>query len=97
MAVLGLIYCSKILAQGGKKDATFRSEAFKPYVKKYDYKNSHTYLVFFDGALNVQKAGKILDASYPCITVFHGAEHVLSLFLQYCKIPSDQGETTLLV
>ena len=36
-------------------------------------------MVFFDGASNVQKAGKILAASYPHITIFHGDDHVLSL------------------
>ena len=29
---------------------------------------------------NVQKAGRILEAKYPRITVIHGAEHVISLF-----------------
>lgn len=37
-------------------------------------------LVIFDGASNVQKAGKILEARYPRLSVVHGAEHVLSLF-----------------
>ena len=37
-------------------------------------------LVFFDGASNVQNAGLILKAYNPCITVGHGAEHVVWLF-----------------
>ena len=80
VAVLGMKYCSKHLAQGGKKYANFISEAFQLYLKKYDEKKSRTYLVLFDGASNVQKAVNILAVSYPQITVLHGAEHVLSLF-----------------
>ena len=46
-------------------------------------------LVFFDGASNVQNAGRILSARYPRITVGHGAEHVVSLFFSdvFNKIP----------
>ncbi len=48
-------------------------------------------LVFFNGASNVQNAGKILRAFSPCVTVGHGAEHVASLlflmFTQRLKTP----------
>jgi hypothetical protein len=39
-------------------------------------------LVLFDGASNVQKAGRILAIHHPRITVVHGAEHVTSLFFK---------------
>jgi hypothetical protein len=47
-------------------------------------------LVFFDGASNVQNAAKILRVFNPCITVEHGAEHVVSLFFAdiYTKVKS---------
>jgi hypothetical protein len=47
-------------------------------------------LVFFDGASNVQNAGKILRAFNPRITVGHGAEHVVSLLFAdvYTKVKS---------
>jgi hypothetical protein len=38
--------------------------------------------VFFDGASNVQKAGKIMQVRYPLVMVLHGAEHVVSLFFK---------------
>ena len=41
--------------------------------------------LFFDGAANVQKAGEILAATYPTISVLHGAEHVVSLFSDLAK------------
>ena len=34
----------------------------------------------FDGASNVQKAGKIISVYFPRLTCIHGAEHVVSLF-----------------
>ncbi len=47
-------------------------------------------LVFFDGASNIQNAAKILRAFNPCITVGHGAKHVVSLFFAdvYTKVES---------
>jgi hypothetical protein len=39
-------------------------------------------LVLFDGASNVQNAGKLVSITYPRITVVHGAEHVVSLFFK---------------
>jgi hypothetical protein len=38
--------------------------------------------VFFDGASNVQKSGKIMQVHYPRVMVLHGAEHVVSLFFK---------------
>jgi hypothetical protein len=38
--------------------------------------------IFFYGASNVQKAGRVLQVIYPRTTVFHGAEHVVSLFFK---------------
>jgi len=45
-------------------------------------------MVFFDGGSNFQNAGKSLKAFNPCITVGHGAEHVVSLFFAdvYTKV-----------
>ena len=80
MAVLGVEYCSKHLAQGGKKYATFISEAFEPYLEQCDKKKSRMDLVFFDSALNVQKSGQIISTSYPRIIVLHSVEHMLTLF-----------------
>ncbi len=47
-------------------------------------------LVFFDGASNVQNAGKILRAFNPRITVGHGAKQVVSLLFAdvYTKVKS---------
>jgi hypothetical protein len=49
-------------------------------------------LVLFDGASNVQNAGKKVPITYPRITVAHGAEHVVSLFFKdiFTKMPVFQ-------
>jgi hypothetical protein len=49
-------------------------------------------LVLFDGASNVQNAGKLASITYPRITVVHGAEHVVSLFFEdmFTKMPVFQ-------
>jgi hypothetical protein len=49
-------------------------------------------LVLFDGASNVQNAGKLVYITYPPITVVHGAEHVVSLFFKdiFTKMPLFQ-------
>ena len=35
-------------------------------------------LLLFDGATSVEKAGQIMAARYPWLTVLHGAEHAIS-------------------
>ena len=40
----------------------------------------HTNVLYFDGSANVQKCGLRLCALYPRSYVFHGGEHVISLF-----------------
>ena len=39
-----------------------------------------TLIFFFDGASNVAKTGKVLEAKFPRAYVLHGGEHVVSLF-----------------
>ena len=56
-------------------------EAFKLYLDQYNDNKSRTELVSFDSVSNVQKAGQIPAAYYPQITILHGTEHVMSLFL----------------
>ena len=54
---------------------------FRPHIEKVETEFPNcTDVVYFDGASNVQLAGRILEASYPRIEVLHGAEHVISLF-----------------
>jgi hypothetical protein len=68
------------LVDGGKKDATFISSLFDPWIQKLDPDSTRIDCVFFDGASNVQKAGQLLAAKYPRIHVQHCAAHSVSLF-----------------
>jgi hypothetical protein len=78
---LRIVDCSGHLEKDGRKDAVFISELFLPHINEME-KNvpQCTDLVIFDGASNVQKAGALLEAKFPHLTVIHGAEHVISSF-----------------
>ncbi len=80
--VLEIADATDHLKGGGKKDSTYVAKQFLPWMRKLDPQNTLLDCVFFDGAGDVQKAGRILAAVNPRITVLHGAEHVVSLF---CK------------
>jgi hypothetical protein len=53
---------------------------FDPWVIKLDPLSTRIDCVFFDGASNVQKAGRLLEARYPRIHVQACAAHSVSLF-----------------
>jgi len=87
-AVLEIADCSSQMQSGGKKDAKFISDLFLPHMRQVDPLKSNIDLIYFDGASNVQKAGRILANHYPRITSLHAAEHVVSLFFSdISKIP----------
>ena len=78
---LSIVNCSAHLQADGRKDAAFISDLFTPYITEMESSVPNcTDLVIFDGASNVQKAGALLEAKFPHISVLHGAEHVVSLF-----------------
>jgi Protein of unknown function (DUF 659) len=79
-AVLEVVDCSGHMAQGSKKDAKYIAGLLKPHIKMLDPDEDIVDLLWFDGASNVQKAGEILEATFPRATSLHGAEHVTSLF-----------------
>lgn len=80
---LQIVDCSGHMSSSGKKDAQFIASLFLPHIAEMEQKiPNSTDLVIFDGASNVQKAGKLLAAQFPRIAVIHGAEHVISLFFQ---------------
>ncbi len=80
------------MAKGGEKDAKYIAGLLKPIIsqieqtkdannKKTDHRGVVD-LMLFDGASNVQNAGKLVSITYPRITVVYGAEHVVSLFFK---------------
>jgi hypothetical protein len=90
------------MAKCGKKDAKYIAGLLKPIIsrieEKKDPNNKKTDhrgvvdLLLFDGASNVQNAVKLASITYPCTTVVHGAEHVVSLFFKdiFTKMPVFQ-------
>jgi hypothetical protein len=86
--LLDVVDCSNQVSARKKKDAKYIACLIHPFIEKLELEcdglsNNLTGavdFVFFDGATNVQNAGKILAAMHPRISVGHGAEHVVSLF-----------------
>jgi hypothetical protein len=72
--------CTKHMAEGGKKDASYMANLFDKKVMEYDPLKTCTDVFYFDGASNLQKAGEVLMARFPCTFCFHGCKHVVSLF-----------------
>ncbi len=72
--------CTKHMAEGGKKDTSYIADLFEEKVMEYDPMKTCTDVFYLDGASNVQKAGEVLMARFPCSFCFHGGEHVVSLF-----------------
>ena len=68
------------LVDGRKKNAPYIASLFDPWIVKLDPSSTRIDCVFFDGASNVQKAGRLLEAKYPQIHVQHCAAHSVSLF-----------------
>ena len=81
-ACLEIHDCTKQLQGGGKKDSEYIADLVSKHVDKLDPLKNKVDMVIFDGAANMQKAGRILEVRYPLITCIHGAEHVVSLFFQ---------------
>jgi hypothetical protein len=81
--------CTKHMAEGGTKDASYIADMFEEKVMEYNSLKICTDVFYFDGASNVQKAGEVLMARFPHSFCFHGGEHVVSLFfLSITKIKS---------
>lgn len=88
--VLGIHDCTEHLKDGGKKDASFIADLFEGQMEELfqhdndehvlDTIRANTDVFYFDGASNVQKAGRVLEAKYPGAQCLHGGEHVISLF-----------------
>jgi hypothetical protein len=85
--------CTGHLEDCGKKYSRYIADQFKPHMAEL-YPNGYLIdCIFFYGASNVQKAGRILQVMYPCTTVVHGYEHVVSLFFKdLSKLPQVQDQ-----
>ncbi len=75
----------KHMAEGGEKDALYIANLFDKKVMEYNPLKICTDVFYFDGASNLQKAGEVLMARFPCSFCFHGGKHVVSLF--FSSIP----------
>ncbi len=72
--------CSGHMSTGGRKDARYIAEMMEEIIQPYDPEKIRSTLFWFDGANNVQKAGKILETKFPRSYTLHGGKHVVALF-----------------
>ena len=80
--------CTGHMTQGGKKDAVYIASLLEEVILPYDPDRTRTTIFWFDGAGNVQKAGRILEVMFPRAYSLHGGEHVISLFFSdIAKLP----------
>ncbi len=98
-ALLDIVDCTSEMAKGGKKDVKYIAGLLKSIISRIEETKDHNNqktdhravvdLLLFDGASNVQNAANLVSITYPCITVVHGAEHVVSLFFKdiFTKMP----------
>ena len=93
--VVGIHDCSNHMAAGGKKDAEYIAKLMERHVEAVEKDKKNTDLFVFDGASNVQKAGKVLATLMPRATVLQGGEHVISLFFSdlACLTPIKVSRT----
>ena len=80
--VLDIVDCTKHMSEGGVKSVPFIADLFWDEMEVLDPNHELIDLLFFDGASNMQKAGEIIAARNPCVTCFHGHEHVMSLLIK---------------
>ena len=92
-AILEIKDCSGHMSSGGKKDAAYIASLFKEKIQRFESICPNVVdLSIFDGASNVQKAGKVLEQYYPRMYTIHGGEHVMSLFFKDCfNVSTLQG------
>ena len=61
-SVLEIVNCQSHMERGGKKDAEYIASIFRPHIDEFEKKNSNCVdYCTFDGAANVQKAGRVLE------------------------------------
>jgi hypothetical protein len=72
--------CTKHMAEGGKKDASYIANTFQEKVMEYNSLKICTDVFYFDGASNIQKAGEVLMARFPHSFCFCGGKHFVFLF-----------------
>lgn len=80
-ALMDVINSTNHMVNGGVKDAKYLAQQILPLMTKVDPDKKAFDFVLFDGAANVQKGGKVIQARFPKVIVAKGTEHVGSLFL----------------
>ena len=75
-----IVDCQGHLVDGGRNDGKFVCNRFLDHMKEIYPENKLSYIVMFDGYLNVQLGGNVLKVNFAKLTVIFGVEHTVSLF-----------------
>ena len=62
---VAIVDATEHMATGGVKDATYVAGYMEEHILRYDPNKLYTDVFFFDGAGNVQKGGRVLEAMFP--------------------------------
>ena len=81
--VLEICYCLDHMVAGVNKDAPYTATILLRHLIFIDKKRNIADLVFFDGGLNFQKAGKNVESKFPQVAFLCGSEHCDVLFFTY--------------
>ena len=75
---LEIVDCSDRMASGLTKDAYYIASKMRRHIIIIGKENGD--LIIFDGASNVQKAGRLLSVDFPMLTCIHDPAHCIHLF-----------------
>ena len=78
--VLDIHNLSEHLAAGGNKDAPYIADVFLRHLIVINKKRNITDIIYFDGVLNVQKAGNMVGSNFTQVICLNEAEHFFALF-----------------
>ena len=80
LTVVDIHDCTEHMAAGGKKNAEYLAGVMEEEIVVFFPERMHTNVFYFYGAANVEKGGLSLCELYTRAHVFHGGEHIISLF-----------------
>lgn len=81
-ACLEIVDCTQPMRDGQRKTGVYIFKLIEKHILDLEEIGVPVTALFFDGASNVQKAGRLAMLKYPRISSKHGTEHVMSLVMQ---------------
>ena len=77
VSVIEIVDCKYHISDGVKKGRIIMYDRFLYQMKNIDTNNKITYIIMFDGSLDVQMEVKLFKCNYKKLTVMCGVEHTV--------------------